>query len=65
LGFAAGNIGSFHKSAMNRTVEVVRKRQARYLGADDAIMEARFGGFTDEERAAMQETKAPEARKQS
>jgi len=64
LGFAAGNVGSFHKKAMSSTVEAVRKRQARFVAAADPVSEARFGGFTDEERAEMQGAKSPEARKQ-
>ncbi|HRD78525.1 MAG TPA: vWA domain-containing protein [Hyphomicrobiaceae bacterium] len=54
LGFARGNVASFDKRSLHATSVELKKRRQRYVDAGDHVLEARFGGFTDEERAAMQ-----------
>lgn len=57
MGLHAGNVAGFSKLAMSQSLGSLRARQARFAKAADPIQEAVAGGFTDEERAAMQHEK--------
>ena len=57
IGLHAGNVASFSKMAMGRSVSAMSMRAKRYAMAADAGEEAKSGGFTDRERADMQDGK--------
>ena len=57
MGLHAGNVASFSKLAVSQSLGSLRTRQARFAKAADPALEAAAGGFTDEERAAMQQKK--------
>jgi hypothetical protein len=57
MGLQAGNVASFAKSAIGGSIGSMGKRAKRYAMAADAVSEAASGGFTDAERADMQEAK--------
>jgi hypothetical protein len=57
IGLHAGNVASFSKTAMARSMGSIGKRAKRYAMAADAAAEAASGGFTDRERADMQDAR--------
>jgi hypothetical protein len=57
IGLHAGNVASFSKQAMGRSMASMSMRAKRYAMAPDAAAEAASGGFTDRERADMQDNK--------
>jgi hypothetical protein len=57
IGLQRGNVASFSKVHVSASMEAVGRRGKRYAMAPDAAEEAQTGGFTDRERADMQDGK--------
>jgi hypothetical protein len=57
MGLHAGNVAGFSKKSVSQTLASLSARSARYAKAPDPYLDAAAGGFTDEERAAMQQKK--------
>ena len=57
MGLHAGNVAAFDKLAVSQTLASFAARSARYARASDPLLDAAAGGFSDEERAAMQQKK--------
>jgi hypothetical protein len=57
MGLHGGNVAAFDKQEVEVSMAAIGARSKRYSMAADAAYEAASGGFTDEERAGMRETR--------
>jgi len=63
LGLHAGNVASFSKESLSASLASVKERAYRYASSESPFEDSLFGGFTDEERAAMHGEPAQPSRK--
>ena len=59
MGLQAGNVASYSKSKLSSTADALYARQARYMAAPSPVQDAMSGGYTDEERASIDDDTPP------